>query len=62
MTTIYLVLKGSALLASMLLPLGGKRKTKKGADIELSNLAVNAKGSLEDLSKTRSNTHPIKIK
>ncbi len=61
MATIYLAFKVSVLLASLLLPLGGPRKNKNGKSIELSDLAVNAKGVLEDLSKTGLSS-TIKIK
>ena len=61
MATIYLAFKVSVLLASLLLPLGGPRKSKNGNSIELSDLAVNAIGFLEDLSKTGLSS-TIKIK
>ena len=51
MTTLYLVLKVSALLLVMLLPLGGPAKRKKGNFIELSDLAINENGCLVSLVK-----------
>jgi hypothetical protein len=52
MTTLFLVLKISALLVVMLLPLGGPGKRKKGNFIELSNWAINENGCLVSLTKT----------
>jgi hypothetical protein len=61
MTTLYLVLKISALLMTLILPLRRPRLSSKN-DIELSDLAINAKGELENLAETEARNHPIKIK
>ena len=60
MTTIYLVLKLSALLMTLILPLRRPRLSSKN-DIELSDWVVNQKGELEDLAEEIRN-HPIKIR
>jgi hypothetical protein len=65
MTTIYLVLKISALLVVLVLPLVGPRKKKniKGTSIEMSDWAINENGSLENLTETNPGEHyPLKIK
>jgi hypothetical protein len=54
MTTIFLIIKVSALLMAMLLPLGGPKTKKKGYIIELGNWAVNENGYLENFVKTES--------
>jgi hypothetical protein len=59
MITIYLVLKISALLAVMLLPLGSPKKKKKGYFIEISNWVVNEDGQLEHLTKILPDHHEL---
>ncbi len=61
MTTIYLALKVSALLLTMILPLRRSRRKEYRNHIELSDIGVNEKGLLERLTK-RDGSHPIKIK
>jgi len=62
MTTIYLALKLSALMITLLLPL---RKTRLRGDrnnIELSDWVVTDKGELVNLAEGEIRNHPIKIK
>ena len=61
MTTIYLALKVSALLLTMILPLHRSRRKEYRNNIELSDIGVNEKGLLERLTQKEGN-HPIKIK
>ncbi|HWD89353.1 MAG TPA: hypothetical protein VG367_14580 [Mucilaginibacter sp.] len=61
MITIYLALKVSALLLTLILPLRRPRLSSKN-DIELSDWAINAKGEIENLAETEARNHPIKIK
>ena len=62
MTTIFLALKISALLVTLILPL--RRPTSHGDknDAELSDWVVTEKGQLENLAETAARNHPIKIK
>jgi hypothetical protein len=61
MTTIYLALKVSALLLTMILPLRRQRRKEYRNHIELSDIGVNEKGVLERLAQ-KEGDHPIKIK
>jgi hypothetical protein len=61
MTTIYLVLKLSALMVTLILPLR-KARLSGHKNNELSDWVVNDKGRLENLAETDARTHPIKIK
>jgi len=61
MTTIYLALKVSTLLLSIILPFRRPRRKEYRNHIELSDLGVNEKGLLEKLDQKEGN-HPIKIK
>ncbi len=61
MTTIYLALKVSALLMTLILPFRRQRRKEYRNHTEISNLAVNEKGFLVKLSEEEGN-HPIKIK
>jgi hypothetical protein len=61
MTTIYLALKVSALIMTLILPMRRRRLSSKN-DIELSDWVVNKKGELEDLTETEARNHPIRIK
>jgi hypothetical protein len=61
MTTIYLALKVSALLLTIILPFRRPRRKEYRNHIELSDLGVNEKGFLERLAQ-REGSHPIKIK
>lgn len=62
MTTIYLVLKISALLLVMVLPLRGpkKKKTTKTAPVEISDWAIDENGCLESLVKTEPDHHSVR--
>jgi hypothetical protein len=62
MTTIYLVLKVSALLMTLVLPLRRTRARVNKDHIELSDWAVNEKGLLENIGEQYHGNHPIKIK
>lgn len=62
MTTIYLALKISALLATLILPLRRPRLRGNKNNIELSDWAITDKGELENLAETDARNHPIKIK
>jgi len=61
MTTIYLGLKVSILLLTMILPLRRPRRKEYRNHIELSDLGVNEKGLLERLDQSEGNPS-IKIK
>jgi hypothetical protein len=62
MTTIFLALKISALLVTLILPLRRPRLRGDKNNMELSDWAVTEKGQLENLAETRDRNHPIKIK
>ncbi|HVS90884.1 MAG TPA: hypothetical protein VHB54_08370 [Mucilaginibacter sp.] len=62
MEIVYMALKVSALLATVLLPLLGPHKLQKRNNIELSDWAVNDKGRLINLAESEPNSHPIRIK
>lgn len=62
MTTIYLALKASALLVTLLLPLRRTRVRSSKNNIELSDWVVTDKGQLVDISESETRSHPIKIK
>jgi hypothetical protein len=61
MTTIYLALKITALLFTMIFPFRISRRKAYRNHIELSDLGVNEKGLLVRLNEKEGN-HPIKIK
>lgn len=61
MTIIYLALKISAVIVTLILPLRRPRLSSK-SDIELSDWAINTKGELENLTEIEARNHPIKIK
>lgn len=61
MTTIYLVLKISTLLVTLVLPLRTTRRKETKNHIELSDWVVTEKGILENTAEEYGN-HPIKIK
>lgn len=61
MTTIYVALKLSALLITLIFPLGRPRVKENANHLEMSDLAVNEKGLLIDTAK-KAGSHPIKIK
>jgi hypothetical protein len=60
MTTFYTVIEVLALLACIIIPLAGPRKTakKKQPARELSDIAVNDKGYLEHLHPVPGEEHP----
>ncbi len=64
MTTWYIVLKVSALLTFIVLPLVGPKKKKKkmvSAAAEISDWAIDANGDLEAYVKhTQTDHHPVK--
>jgi hypothetical protein len=62
MTTLYLVLKVSALLLVIVLPLAGpkRKKIKNIAGVEISDWAINETGSLERYVKEEPDHHPVK--
>ena len=62
MTIIYLVLKISALLMVIVLPLAGpkKKKNQKIAPVEISNWAIDENGCLESLIKPEPEHHPVR--
>ena len=62
MTTIYLALKLSALMVTLLLPLRRTRSHGNKNNMELSDWVVTENGQLEDLAETEGRNHPIKIK
>jgi hypothetical protein len=62
MTTIYLALKVSALLVTLLLPLRRSRVRSSKNNIELSDWVVTDKGELVNLAEGEIRNHPIKIK
>lgn len=59
---IYLALKLSALLITLLLPLRRPRVRSSKNNVELSDWVVNNKGQLVDLAEGETRNHPIKIK
>jgi|GEM_PF-3745220 hypothetical protein len=60
MTTFYIIVEVLALLACIIIPLRGPRKTVKTTQTkpELSNLAVNEQGRLEYLHDAHGEEHP----
>jgi hypothetical protein len=62
MATIYLMLKVSALLVTLVLPLRKGRVRVNKNHIELSDWVVNEKGLLENMAEKHSGNHPIKIR
>jgi hypothetical protein len=61
MTTVFLALKVTALLLTMILPFRTSRRKEYRNHIELSDIGVNENGHLVRLAQKESN-HPIKIK
>ena len=59
MTTFYIVLKVSALLAIITLPLIGPKMKKVQAEKALSRLAVNEHGYLEYFTANPQDHHPL---
>jgi hypothetical protein len=59
MTAFYIVLKVSALLAIIILPLIGPKKKKIQAEKGISRLAVNEDGYLEYFTANPQDHHPI---
>ncbi|MGZ3752342.1 MAG: hypothetical protein ACXVIY_10760 [Mucilaginibacter sp.] len=62
MTTIYLALKLSALMITLLLPLRKTRLNGNRNNTELSDWVVTDKGELVNLTEAQMRNHPIKIK
>jgi hypothetical protein len=62
MTTIYLVLKISALLLVIVLPLTGpkKKKNQKIAPAEISDWAIDENGSLVSLIRPEPEHYPVR--
>ena len=62
MTTIYLLLKISALLLVIVLPLAGpkKKKNNKIAPVEISEWAIDEDGSLQKFVKEEPDHHPVR--
>jgi hypothetical protein len=59
MTAFYIILKISALLAIIILPLFGPKRKKLPAPDGLSHLAVNENGCLEIFSAGAEKHHPV---
>ena len=59
MSAIYIILKVSALLAIIIIPLFGPKKRKSPASGGLSNLAVNESGYLETFSGSTEKHHLV---
>ena len=64
MTTLYIVLKVSALLTFIVLPMAGpgkKQKNKKVAPTEISNWAIDENGDLQaHVRNAEPDHHPVK--
>ena len=62
MAIVYLVLKISALLMVIVLPLAGpkKKKNQKTAPLEISDWAIDEDGSLVSLIKPEPEHHPVR--
>jgi hypothetical protein len=59
MTAFYIVLKVSALLAIIVLPLIGPKKKKNPAEKGISRLAVNKNGYLQYFTPNPKDRHPV---
>jgi hypothetical protein len=59
MTAINIILKISALLAIIIIPLVGPRKKKKAAPVKLSAFSVNEEGFLEHFKGNPMDHHPV---
>ncbi|NOW97827.1 hypothetical protein [Mucilaginibacter sp. SG564] len=59
MTSIYIILKMVALLAAIIIPLGGPKRKKSASATSLSTFAVNEEGYLEHYTIDPVQAHPV---